>query len=126
MGRSVSGVAHCPQKANPGGLAKPHCGQGPVSGVAHCPQNFIPAGFSNPQLGQRIGPLRGSDYAPEMSVMLNDRRRVRHDRDKLARQYPRARDKSSKIPDASMRMGPITGSIGESWPLFVPSDERAV
>jgi len=30
-----------------------------------------------------------------------------------------------KIPEASMRMGPITGSIGESWPLVVPFDEHA-
>jgi hypothetical protein len=65
----LSGVAHSPHKANPGGLAKPHWGHGPVSAVAHWPQNFIPAGFSNSQLGQRIGPLRGGDYAPEMSVV---------------------------------------------------------
>jgi hypothetical protein len=57
---------------------------------------------------------------------VNDRRRVRHDEDKLVCQYPRARDKSSKIPEASMRMGPITGSIGESWPLFVPFDDDSV
>jgi hypothetical protein len=25
-----------------------------------------------------------------------------------------------------MRMGPITGSIGESWPLFVPFDDDPV
>jgi len=68
-GAVVSGVAHCPQKANPGGLATPHCGHGPVSAVAHWPQNFIPGGFSNSQLGQRIGPLRGGDYAPAMSVV---------------------------------------------------------
>jgi hypothetical protein len=50
----VSDVAHCPQKANPGGLAKPHCGQRRPTGLAHCPQNFVPSGFSKPQLGQRI------------------------------------------------------------------------
>jgi hypothetical protein len=38
----VSGVAHWPQKANPGGLAKPHWGHGLVRGVAHWLQNFGP------------------------------------------------------------------------------------
>ncbi len=65
----MSGVAHCPQKANPGGLAKPHVGHGPVSGVAHWPQNFIPGEFSNPQLGQRIGPFHGDAHAPEPDVV---------------------------------------------------------
>jgi hypothetical protein len=68
-GSLVSGVAHCPQKANPGGLAKPHVGHGPVRGEAHCPQNFIPTGLSNPQLGQRIGPLRGGDHAAETGII---------------------------------------------------------
>ena len=59
-GCSVSGVAHCPQKANPGGLSKPHCGQRRPSGLAHCPQNFMPSGFSKPQLGQRMGVPSGT------------------------------------------------------------------
>jgi hypothetical protein len=54
-GAVVSGAAHCPQKANPCGLSKPHCGQRRPSGLAHWPQNFMPSGFSKPQLGQRIG-----------------------------------------------------------------------
>src|SRR5262245_11209936 len=55
--RSVSEIPHLPQKAKPGGFAKPHRGQEGVSEVPHLPQKLIPSGFSNPQLPQRIGLL---------------------------------------------------------------------
>jgi hypothetical protein len=55
----VSGVAHWPQKIDPGGFAKPHCGQWELSGVAHLTQNFITSTFSKAQLGQRMLPLLG-------------------------------------------------------------------
>jgi hypothetical protein len=94
-------VAHWPQKANPGGLAKPHWGHGPVSGVAHRPQNFIPAGFSNPQLGQRIHLLLSGARRPNQVYRIDRVRYVWQAWENLACQYSRPRHKSREIPVVS-------------------------
>src|SRR5947209_299642 len=71
-GCAVRGVAHWPQKTNPGGFSKPHCGQRRLSGVAHEPQNFIPSGLSNPQLGQRMLPLLGVSHGADVWTSHRD------------------------------------------------------
>ena len=49
-----------------------------------------------------------------------------HDRENLVCQYPRREPKSSKNPEATVRMGPITGRISGRWALRFPVDEHPV